>query len=80
MQMVDTMMSLHEQPQFWKSRLIILRCHILTWKQMNFSVSADEIGLVDKHDANIWENAEKMNMQMAAEHDSLNPSNKKQIL
>ena len=36
--------------------------------------------LLTKHDANIWENAEKMNMQMAAEHDYLNPSNKKQIL
>ena len=74
------MMSLHEQPQFWKSRLIILRCHILTWKQMNFSVSADEIGLVDKAWCKYMGKRRKMNMQMAAEHDYLNPSNKKQIL
>ena len=70
MQEVETLMPLqHEQLQFWKSRLIILRCHIFTCLHMSFFDRKVKFVCLTKHDGIIWENAGKNNMHMAAERE-----------
>ena len=55
---------------FCKHRLIILRCLIFTFLHMKFDLLKDEICLHDEASSNYMGKLRKINMQMAAEHES----------
>ena len=55
---------------FCKHRLIILRCLIFTFLNMKFDLLKDEICLHDEASWNYMGKRRKINMQMAAEHES----------
>ena len=65
---------------FCKHRLIIFRCLIFTFLHMKFDLLKDEICLHDEASWNYMGKCRKINVQMAAEHESYNPSNKKKML